>query len=105
MIELSIADIATTVGGTLVGAPDASATVSGAVHTDSREVKPGDIFFALPGESTDGHLFAPAAVANGAALLIVQRELDVPVPQVVVADGVVALSDLAREVVARMSRR
>jgi len=99
VIELSIADIAKTLGGRLVGG---DAPVSGAVHTDSRAVVPGDIFFALPGETTDGHLFAPAAVGNGAALLVVERELETSVPQIVVADGVVALSDLAREVVARV---
>lgn len=99
MIELSIADIAKTLGGRLVGG---DAPVSGTVRTDSRAVVPGDIFFALPGETTDGHLFAPAAVDNGAALLVVERELETAVPQIVVADGVVALSDLAREVVARV---
>ena len=99
MIELSIGDIATATGGRLVGA---DGLVSGAVHTDSRAVRPGDIFFALPGESTDGHLFAPAAVVNGAALVVVERELDLGVPQLVVTDGVIALSDLAREVVSRV---
>ena len=99
MIELSIGDIATVTGGRLVGADGA---VSGAVQTDSREVTPGDIFFALPGESTDGHLFAAAAVDNGAALLIVERELDAGVAQIVVESGVLALSDLAREVVSRV---
>ena len=103
MIELSIADVARAIGGRLVGPPDAAAAVvSGDVHTDSRSVTPGDVFFALPGETTDGHLFAPAAVENGAALLVVERELDAAVPQLVVPDGVVALSDLAREVVARV---
>lgn len=100
MIELSIADIAHTLGGRVVGDP--RVLVSGTVHTDSREVKPGDIFFALPGETTDGHLFAPAAVDSGAALLVVQRELDTAVPQVVVTSSLNALSDLAREVVARV---
>ncbi len=102
MIELSIADIANTLGATLVGTTDGSARVSGVVHTDSRLVQPGDIFFALRGESTDGHLFVPAAVANGAALVIAERELEASVPLLVVADSLVALSDLAREVVARV---
>jgi UDP-N-acetylmuramoyl-tripeptide--D-alanyl-D-alanine ligase len=103
VIELSIGDVAAAVGGRVVGPAGASATVvAGAVHTDSRAVRPGDVFFALPGETTDGHLFAGAAVDNGAALLVVERELDSRVPQIVVADGVVALSDLAREVVARV---
>ncbi|CAN5348392.1 UDP-N-acetylmuramoyl-tripeptide--D-alanyl-D-alanine ligase [soil metagenome] len=108
MIEMSIADIASAIGGRFVPASDvaspdgAADRVGGVVQTDSREIEPGGIFFALRGETTDGHLFAPAAVANGAALLVVERELDAAVPQVVVDDSLVALSDLAREVVARV---
>jgi len=103
VIELSIADIAETLGGRLVAPAEAGGIrVSGTVRTDSREVVPGDLFFALPGETTDGHLFAPAAVEGGAALLIVERELPAPVPQVVVTSTLTALSDLAREVVARV---
>ncbi|MCU1409406.1 MAG: UDP-N-acetylmuramoyl-tripeptide--D-alanyl-D-alanine ligase [Rhodoglobus sp.] len=103
MIELSIAEVASAIGGRLVGAPDAAAAlISGGVHTDSRNVRPGDLFFALPGETTDGHLFAPAAIDNGAALLVVERELDTAVPQLVVPSGLVALSDLARAALARV---
>jgi UDP-N-acetylmuramoyl-tripeptide--D-alanyl-D-alanine ligase len=102
VIELSIAEIVTAVGGTLVGSSDAATLVTGMVHTDSRKVAPGDIFFALPGEVSDGHLFADAAIAAGAALLIVERELPVEVAQVVVPNGLVALSALAREVVRRV---
>lgn len=102
MIELGLLDLADIVAGRLVSAPDASATVSGEVHTDSRKVVAGSIFFALPGEVTDGHLFADAAVANGAVLLVVERELDLDVAQVVVADGYDALAALAREVVGRV---
>lgn len=102
MIALTIAEIATTLGGTLLHAPEPSLVVVGEVHTDSRKVVPGSIFYALPGEVTDGHLFAAKAVENGAVLLVVERELDLDVPQVVVADGVVALAALAREVVARV---
>ncbi|MDF1480156.1 UDP-N-acetylmuramoyl-tripeptide--D-alanyl-D-alanine ligase [Leifsonia sp. H3M29-4] len=102
MIELSIGEIAAAVSGTIVRPTDAALTVSGSVHTDSRRIESGSIFFALPGEVTDGHLFAEAAVANGAALVVAERELDVDVPQVIVANGVRALADLAREVVARV---
>ncbi len=63
--------------------------VNGEVHTDSRKVVPGSIFFAMPGEVTDGHLFAPAAVEAGAALVIAERQLELPVSQVVVANGVI----------------
>jgi len=100
MIELTCGEIADIVSGHLIG--DSGASVSGEVHTDSRKVVPGSIFFALPGEVTDGALFAEAAVANGATLVIAERELDIAAAQIIVADGVVALADLAREVVARV---
>jgi UDP-N-acetylmuramoyl-tripeptide--D-alanyl-D-alanine ligase len=104
VIALTLAEITQTLGGRLVGgAPDT--IVSGSVQTDSRLVGPGSIFFALPGETTDGALFAPAAVGAGAALVVAERELDVDAPLIVVPDGVVALADLARLVVARVRAR
>ncbi|MBX0298834.1 UDP-N-acetylmuramoyl-tripeptide--D-alanyl-D-alanine ligase [Cryobacterium sp. 1639] len=104
MIALSLTEIAAATHGelhlaTIEGALSADSLVDGTVHTDSREVADGDIFVAKPGEETDGHLFAPAAVANGAAVLLVERLLDIPVAQVVVPDAVTALGDLATAVV------
>jgi len=83
----------------------ASTTVDGEVTTDSREVTPGGIFVAKPGECDDGHRFAPDAAAAGAALLIVERLLDLPLPQIVVTDSVVALGAFAAEVVRRVRAR
>ncbi len=106
MIELRIDEIAAAMDGLLVGPVDAAAlVVGGDVQTDSRKVGLGSIFFALPGELSDGHLFAQAAVDAGAALLVVQRELPITTPQVVVDDGRLALSALARAVVARVRER
>ncbi len=102
MIELSIEDIALAVSGRIVRDADAPLTVWGSVHTDSRKVEPGSIFFAMPGEFTDGHLFVSDAIDRGAALVIAERELDVDVAQIVVANGVAALAGLAREVVAQV---
>ena len=42
---------------------------------------PGTLFVCVPGMTTDGHDFAPAAVEAGAAALVVERELDADVPQ------------------------
>jgi UDP-N-acetylmuramoyl-tripeptide--D-alanyl-D-alanine ligase len=101
MIAMTPAEIAAAIGGVLhLPTGVELAAVSGTAHTDSRLVEPGSIFFALRGEKTDGHLFAPAAVGNGAVLLIVERALDLPVAQVVVDDSLQALADLARTVVA-----
>jgi UDP-N-acetylmuramoyl-tripeptide--D-alanyl-D-alanine ligase len=104
VIALGLAELEVVLGGRLVlpAGSGPEQTVSGSVETDSRLVTPGSIFFALPGEVTDGHLFAGDAVASGAALLIVERELDLAVPQLVVPDGVAALAGLARLVVARV---
>ncbi|KQX06715.1 MULTISPECIES: UDP-N-acetylmuramoyl-tripeptide--D-alanyl-D-alanine ligase [unclassified Leifsonia] len=106
MIDMTLAEITAATGGELhldtQTASGAETVVSGASHTDSREVGAGDIFFAKRGEETDGHLFAPAAVENGAVLLVVEHALDLPVAQIVVADTVDALGALATEVIRRI---
>ncbi|MDR3180205.1 MAG: UDP-N-acetylmuramoyl-tripeptide--D-alanyl-D-alanine ligase [Holosporaceae bacterium] len=40
---------------------------------NSQDAKPGDMFFALKGENTDGHNFMDAALANGAALVVSEQ--------------------------------
>jgi UDP-N-acetylmuramoyl-L-alanyl-D-glutamate--2,6-diaminopimelate ligase len=62
---------------------------------DSRRVAPGTLFFCVRGEKTDGHEFAAAAVEAGAVALVVEEELPVDVPQVVVADARAAMAPLA----------
>jgi UDP-N-acetylmuramoyl-L-alanyl-D-glutamate--2,6-diaminopimelate ligase len=58
-------------------------------------VGPGTLFFCVPGARADGHDFAGEAVARGAVALVVERPLDVPVPQVVVADARSAMAPAA----------
>jgi UDP-N-acetylmuramoyl-tripeptide--D-alanyl-D-alanine ligase len=103
MIELSLAQIAQALEGRLVGDP--GLVVSGAVTTDSREIVPGGIFFAKPGEQQDGHHFAADAARRGAALLVVERELSSEVAQLVVTDSVAALGKLAQFVLERVRER
>jgi UDP-N-acetylmuramoyl-tripeptide--D-alanyl-D-alanine ligase len=105
VIALTLAEIAAAVGGALRlegSAASGDTLVDGTVTTDSREIAAGGVFVAKRGEFDDGHRFAPSAVERGAALLIVEQPLDLPVPQVVVADSVDALGSLATEVVARV---
>ncbi len=71
-------------------APDLRWEMGGAVRDpeiaglrlDSRRVEPGDLFFCVPGDVTDGHRFAADAVASGAVALVVEEWQDTDVPQV-----------------------
>ena len=74
---------------------DCEATEIRALCTDSRRVAPGALFFCTPGLRMDAHDFAPQAIEKGAAALVVQRRLDVDVPQVIVDDVRIATSYIA----------
>jgi len=64
---------------------------------DARAVEPGSLFFCVPGERADGHDFAPQAVEAGAVALVVERALDVAVPQLVVESARNAMPVVADE--------
>ncbi len=104
MISLTLAELAHAVSGDLRLAADdtAETLVAGTVDTDSRNIGHGDVFVAKPGEHTDGHVFVGEVADAGAAVAIVERPVDAPVSQVVVASAVQALADLARVVVGRV---
>ncbi|MGE4551468.1 MAG: UDP-N-acetylmuramoyl-tripeptide--D-alanyl-D-alanine ligase [Desulfovibrionaceae bacterium] len=70
----------------------------GLARVDSRAVRPGDVFFCLPGSKADGHDFAAAAEAAGAALVVTQREAPglSPALELRVPDVAAALARLAR---------
>ncbi|MCL6522564.1 MAG: UDP-N-acetylmuramoyl-L-alanyl-D-glutamate--2,6-diaminopimelate ligase [Firmicutes bacterium] len=65
------------------------------VAFDSRAVEPGQLFACLPGLRADGHDFAPEAVRRGAAALLVERPLPLPLPQLLVRDARRALGRVA----------
>jgi UDP-N-acetylmuramoyl-tripeptide--D-alanyl-D-alanine ligase len=95
VIPLTLAQIAEITAGRLHGEP--TAVVTGEVVIDSRRAGPGGLFAAVTGERADGHDFASAAVAAGAAAVLATRP--VGVPSVLVADVPAALAALARFVV------
>ncbi len=66
---------------------DAVATEVESVDFDSRAVEHGSLFCCVPGNRTDGHLYAADAVSRGAVALVCERALDLPVPQVLVRPG------------------
>jgi UDP-N-acetylmuramoyl-L-alanyl-D-glutamate--2,6-diaminopimelate ligase len=72
---------------------------------DSRRVQDGTLFFCVPGAVADGHDHAAAAVAAGACALIVERELPLPVPQIVVDSCRAAMGPIADVFFGRPSER
>lgn len=70
-------------------------TVIDAVSNDTRTLAPGSLYVALRGERFDGHDFAADALARGASAMLVERLLDVAVPQVLVANTELALARIA----------
>ncbi len=72
------------------GDPD----VGDVVH-DTRRVRPGALFCCVPGRTVDGHDLAPRAVEAGAAALLVQRPVEVGVPQLEVDDVRAAMGPVA----------
>lgn len=97
MIELTASQIAEVTGGRLHAEAALSVTLA---TTDSREVVPGSLFIAKPGELADGHDFIPAARAAGATLILAEQ--DTCEPAVIVDDVVRAMGLLAADIVRRI---
>ena len=93
---MRLADLAAAAEGVRIRAagPDRDPDVNAVVH-DTRAVADGALFCCVRGSHTDGHDLAPAAVAAGATALLVDHELPLDVPQLVVDDVRAALGPLA----------
>ena len=64
---------------------------------DTREVRPGALFFCAPGETVDRHDLAGEAVERGAVALVVERPLDLDVPQLLVESARASMAPAADE--------
>lgn len=94
MEPISIAEAADALRARVIGLAEARAT---SVSTDTRRSVQGALFFALRGENADGHQYVAQAFHQGAAGAVVEREVvGAGAPQLVVADTLRALGDLAR---------
>ena len=70
-------------------------TISG-IAFDSRKISQGNLFVAVTGETSDGHVYIPAAVANGAAAVVGTQPMDgLSVPYVQVSDAREAMAWMA----------
>ncbi|NUO08594.1 MAG: UDP-N-acetylmuramoyl-tripeptide--D-alanyl-D-alanine ligase [Candidatus Brocadia sp.] len=98
MEVLSLDEVVKAVSGRIVSA-DANTTVRG-ISTDSRNIRKGDLFFALKGERFDGHQFVMQAMDAGAVGAVISSEITLygackSFPVIRVGDTVTALGDLA----------
>jgi len=85
--------------------PDADPSIRvGSLAYDSRAAQPGALFFCVPGFRSDGHDFAPQAVERGAVALVVERPLQLGVPELAVADARAAMAAVADVFFGRPSR-
>ena len=89
--HLHLREVAEALAGRLLGADGAF----DGVGTDTRSLHPGQLFVALQGPNFDGHDYVAAAAARGAVAVLVGREVKTELPQIVVADTLVALGELA----------
>jgi len=95
MIDLRLSEVAEAVHGDLVP-PQEDERVAHGLVIDSRQVQPGVLFAALPGEHTDGHDHAAEAIAAGAVGILATRP--VAEPAVLVPDVAAAMAALAAHV-------
>jgi UDP-N-acetylmuramoyl-tripeptide--D-alanyl-D-alanine ligase len=97
---LTFSQLAELTGGEVVQQPDLP---TDSVVIDSREVKPGSVFFAIRGERLDGHQFLPQAlsIARGAVVSQVPEGIPADKGIVRVGDTTAALQQLAKSIRAR----
>ncbi len=91
--HLHLREVAEALGGRLLGADGAF----DGVGTDTRSLQPGQLFVALRGPNYDAHDYIAAAAARGAVAALVAREVKTELPQIVVADTLAALGQLAAQ--------
>jgi len=96
-MHLTFAQLADMTGGALVQGAD---LITDSVVIDSREVKPGSVFFAIKGDRLDGHQFLSQALATARGAVVSQVPESIPAEKgiVRVSDTTVALQNLARSI-------
>ena len=74
MEAITVRDLLTAVGGTLIGPETSLDRTVSSVDTDSRDIHPGSLFLPLVGERFDGHTYIGSALEAGAAGCLTARE-------------------------------
>ena len=94
-MKVSLAELASWCSGKAVGPEPARIT---GVSTDTRTLRPGELFVAIQGPNHDGHQFLDQALARGATALLVSHSTDAPaeIPRIEVDDTLAGLGEIAR---------
>lgn len=100
MITLTVNQIAEILNGRLIGNGEVSIEN---IITDTRQAVKSGLFFALKGEKFDAHDYLANAVAQGCVAVVVEREMAVNVPQIIVTDSRLALGQLAKWLKAKLN--
>jgi UDP-N-acetylmuramoyl-tripeptide--D-alanyl-D-alanine ligase len=103
VIPLTLAEAAAATGGRLLEARGQA--IAGGLAVDSREVRPGGLFVALPGSRTDGSRFAAQALEAGAVAVLARAGAVAAGPRIEVDDPLEALGALGAAVRARSPAR
>lgn len=93
MINLTLQQVAEILGGKLIG--DGKLEIAN-VSTDTRKFVERGLFFALKGENFDAHNYLANAAKQGCMAAVVEREIAVDLPQIIVANTALALGQLAK---------
>lgn len=103
MVKIQLNELLTKIDGAELSG-NGLVQVSG-ISLDSRKIVPGDIYVCIPGFKHDGHDFASEAIKAGASALLVQRFLDMDIPQVKVESTRKTVGYLAAEIYGRPSEK
>ena len=80
---MNLLDLANISHGTLRG--ESSNVVSFSI--DTRTIKPKEVYIALKGENFDGHLFITEAIKKGASAIVLDRQVECNIPNIIVDDS------------------
>jgi UDP-N-acetylmuramoyl-tripeptide--D-alanyl-D-alanine ligase len=96
-ISIPSEEVARAIGGRVTGKKDG--VVFSGISTDSRTISAGELFFALTGDTFDGHDFVPDAIKRGAGGVVIEKNKHRKIPEgcvaIEVGDTLTALGDLA----------
>jgi len=91
-MQLELSTIASALQAQLIGEDMAISSVS----IDTRTLQPGDLYIGISGENFDGCDFVDQAAQAGAVAVLVQRQVETDLAQLIVKDSRIALAELAK---------